>query len=305
MWFLAALSLMVSVPEASQVVSSNAHLDHIQYSVMERHRTRIWDAYADGRTTYSEYDRHDVEVAGVDMRSPPQAFQAISESLRPLQTASQLTCDRPQRSAPDALLSWRRGVQTVELSMRHSCGSGDVEAAFRHLVASSRATSRLIRNDEWEEITPDMSPRVQKPVPAAASTRAAVIVPLSGSIDAIGYREIGVRGIPGKNWRVGSDGRGQFTYLPDTPEPAKVRAFAVEPAQFDRMVRELSGLENVPTACSEIADLHSAIGFWSWVRGDQTTTVRLEGACLSQLAEGADRIVADWMHAATNDSDSR
>ena len=298
MWWLAALSLMASPQEARQELSFSAPLDFVSYSFTERDRTRVWTAYADGRASYSEYDLRQVRIAGSELRSPSQAFQALSETLHPLQTAHRLSCDNPWRSAPDAGLSWSRGVQTVELSLRQGCGSEEVGAVFRQLIAASLVTHRLSRNDRWEEISPDMAPTVRTPLPPSVSTGPAVVVSSSEGVDAISYREIAEGGSFGESWHIGSDGSGQFIDLPDPERPVRVTALAVGSAQFERMRRELSELENVQAACTEIIEFHPAIGFLFWVRGDQSTTLRLDSMCLTQLGQGSERIAAEWLQSA-------
>lgn len=262
--------------------------EHIRYAVEDGGRTTIWVAYAGGRTTYAQYDR-DERTAGAELRSPPEAFQRLLTSLAPFETAQGLDCSGRAGGGGGAELSWQRGVRTVTLDLASACGGREIGAAFGALIAASRVTSRSIGNDQWVEVGPEAAGSVRMPVPALPASGRAVVVPASEAVDAVAYNEIGPNGAGGLQWRVDREGRGAFT-----ARGAAARTFSVGADGFAQLRAALKALEDLRTACSDPRDFHEPIGIWSWTRGAQTTSVRLDEACMPPARDEANRLVMQW-----------
>lgn len=262
--------------------------DHIRYAVEDGGRTTIWIAYAGGRTTYAQYDR-DEQTAGSELRSPPEAFQGLLTSLAPFETAQGLNCPGQAGRRSGAELSWLRGVRTVSLSLKPACGGREIGAAFGALIAASRVTSRTIGDDQWVEVGPEAAGTVRTPVPALPASGRAVVVPASEAVDAVAYNEIGPNGAGGFQWRIDREGRGVFT-----SRGGAARTFSVGAEGFAQARAALKALEDLRTACSDTRDFHEPIGIWSWTRGDQTTSVRLDEVCMPPARDEANRLVMQW-----------
>jgi hypothetical protein len=289
-----AATLLLLLPAASSTAQEGdaAPAEQIRYAVVDGGRTTIWVAYANGRTMYAQYDRRDALTVRIDLRTPPEAFQRLQTSLAPFEAARGLTCSGQARQTPQDELSWLRGVQTVSLGLRPACGGREIGAAFGELIAASRVTGRSDGNDQWV-VGPEAA-SVQTPVPIAPASDRMAVRPASETIDVIAYREIGPRGVGGLEWRVDREGRGSLMSYGDPEDPVVNRTFSVGVGGFERIRETLKSMEDLQTACPDRGEFHEPIGFWSWVRGDQTTSVRLEQSCMTPARDAANGIVLGW-----------
>lgn len=293
---LAATLLLLSTASSTAPEGETAPPDHIRYAVVDGDRTTIWVAYASGRTMYAQYDQRSHALTDrIDLRTPPEAFARLAASLAPFETARGLDCPGRARETLRDELSWGRDARTVALGLRPACGGREIGEAFGALIAASRVTGRSLGNDQWLDLSPEAAASVRTPAPTPPASGRMAFTPASAAVDAIAYRETGPRGAGGREWRIDRQGRGAFTSFGD---PVANRTFSAGADGFEQIRGALSGMEDRQAACPHIGALHEPIGVWSWIRGDQTTSVRLEKSCMPPASEAADSIILGWTRGA-------